>query len=339
MLNALEKYQKAVDLYLEDLRITGTAEKTLKNYANALRYFGTFWGNRNPVTDPQVTDFRAWRDFLIQEKGLQKSTVKQYLKDLSSFFQQVSDPSFGEERLYKSNPVPKRLLPKTKKEEQRPYDIILPDEKVALLWKNECVSNRRQDMWPRNYAIVVLLLSTELRNGELLNLTPSDIDFDYGEITVERGKGNKYRLVDLPNIAKTALRIYLSSGIRPETATDSDPLFGTIAEQSFGARVTGSEWHKGTTQWLSGVVERHVKAVTGISNVRTHDLRHIGARLDLNNGARAEFLQMKLGHASLATTQIYSGKLTARRGRESAARVFVERDKQALRNELMLKNA
>lgn len=335
----IKKYDEAVRVYVKDLKNTGSSAKTVANYCNVLRYFGEHWGNSNPQKDPCVTDIRAWRDSLFTENNLQKSTVKQYLKALSAFFCYCSDPSWGEDKIYKSNPVAKRLFPQTKKEEQRPYDILMPDEKVALLWKNECISNRRQDMWPRNYAIVVLLLSTELRNGELLDLTPNDIDWDYGEVTVERGKGNKYRIVDLPEIAKTAIQIYLSSGIRPEYASDDEPLFGTTAPKEYGARVTGNTWHKGTTQWLSGIVERHVKAVTGISDIRTHDLRHIGARLDLNNGARAEFLQMKLGHASLTTTQIYSGRLTARRGRESAKRVFAERDIQATRNELLLKNA
>ena len=80
------------------------------------------------------------------------------------------------------------------------------------------------------------------------------------------------------------------------------------------------------------MVESHVFAVTGVHNIRSHDLRHVGARLDLNSGMDHYALQSKLGHANPQTTQIYSGKLMARVGRSSAKEVIAERDYQAQRN-------
>ena len=58
----------------------------------------------------------------------------------------------------------------------------------------------------------------------------------------------------------------------------------------------------------------------------------MGARLDLNNGMSVEELQAKLGHESVHTTQIYSGKLVSRRARAKAAAVYEERRVQAARN-------
>jgi len=43
-------------------------------------------------------------------------------------------------------------------------------------------------------------------------------------------------------------------------------------------------------------VESHVRAVTGVPDIRSHDLRHVGARIDLNAGMKQEELQSKLGH-------------------------------------------
>ena len=85
------------------------------------------------------------------------------------------------------------------------------------------------------------------------------------------------------------------------------------------------------------MVERHVYAITGVHSVRTHDLRHVGARLDLNNGMTFEELQAKLGHANFGTTQRYSGKLVHRRRRQSARLVYDERARQATRNAEILR--
>jgi len=79
-------------------------------------------------------------------------------------------------------------------------------------------------------------------------------------------------------------------------------------------------------------VERHVRSVTGVPDIRSHDLRHVGSRLDLNSGMPENELQAKLGHASPITTQRYSGRLMDRSGRKSAKKVFAERDLQAKRS-------
>ena len=75
-----------------------------------------------------------------------------------------------------------------------------------------------------------------------------------------------------------------------------------------------------------------MKSVTGVDDIRSHDLRHVGARLDLNSGMSIEELQSKLGHESVSTTQIYSGKLTSRKKRRMTKIVLEEKDRQAQRN-------
>ena len=330
MTEYVTKFEQAMNDYISNLQAIGTSEKTTTNYKKRLSAFLEFWKTTSPECDPSVADVRAWRDHLLNA-GLKASSVKQYLCELSYFFSALSDGALDGERVYNSNPVSHRLYPKV---EKRPYDRLMSDEDVAKLWKNEVQSKRRGDLWARNYAIVVLLLTSEIRNAELLNLTLNDIDLNYGEITIERGKGGKFRVVDIPEIAVTAIQLYLASGIRPNDATENDVLFGTCADEN--GHNTAS-WHRGSSQWLSSIVERHVKAVTGVPNIRTHDLRHLGARLDLNAGLRAEALQSKLGHSSITTTQIYSDRLMQRRGRESAQAVYAERDKQTEINNIKLR--
>ena len=208
-----------------------------------------------------------------------------------------------------------------------------------LLWRNNPPKGlRAPQYWARNYAIVVLLLATEIRNAELLSLRLCDLDFVHSELTVVSGKGGKFRVIDFPLIAQTAIRLYLNWPGRPKTLTNQDYLFGTQGVKGEAVRNGQPDfWKRGTSQWLSAVVERHVYAITGVHGVRTHDLRHVGARLDLNNGMTFEELQAKLGHANFGTTQRYSGKLVHRRRRQSARLVYDERARQAARNAEILR--
>lgn len=332
--NACEKFQSAMVAYEENLRAIDRSEETIKNVDQICKLFSGFmidnkrWNGR----EEGFTDIQAWRDQLRRD-GKKPTTIRQYLTVLAALYAFASSEELGENRWYDRNPVSKILVPDTRKVEKRPYDQFLTDEQVLLLWRNNPPSKlKRPDLWPRNYAIVILLLTTEIRNSELLALTPGDLDWENSELSVEHGKGDKFRPVDFPILAQTAVRMYLNSGIRPETAGNDEPLFGTEATNDFQGNNKGCEWHVGTRQWLSDVVRRHVKAVTGVDMIRTHDLRHVGARLDLNSGMTFEELQAKLGHESVSTTQIYSGKLTSRKNRRMTKVVQSEKERQAQRN-------
>ena len=338
-MNPLEKFDKAVACYLHDLRYKRTSGQTIRNYETRLDLFRSFWKAEYqpsvPKTDPTYADISAWRDFLT-DSGKTASTVKQYLKELSQFFKAMNQPVFAPELRYPENPVSEYFYPKV---EKRPYDMIMCDDDVALLLKNQAPVSQAKHYWARNYAIVMLLLCTKIRNAELLSLRLCDLDFENAELVVERGKGGKFRVCEFQPLAQSAVRLYLESGLRPKNLCETDLLFGTTSTHSYGEFTGNAEsWHRGTSQWLSSLVERHIKSVTGISDVRTHDLRHIGARLNLNSGASMEYLQSQLGHASMATTQIYSGRLMQRRSRISAQGIMAQMENQAKINNTMLVN-
>ena len=334
-IKAEKKFMEAYRSYYENQKAIGCSETSLKNIDSAIRMFTLFMLEErdNWDHDASFTDIQAWRDSLISA-GKKPSTIKQYLVLLHGFYEYASSEQLGDHRFYEKNPVAKFLLPDTRREGRRPYDQILTDEQAMLLWRNNVpVSHRNKKAWARNYAIVILILSTELRNSEILGLTLEDLDWENEELVVEHGKGNKFRTVDFPLIAQTAVRMYLKSGIRPSYAKDTDPLFGTCAEKEKNSLNFHAEtWHAGSRQWLTEVVRKHVLNVTGVDNVRSHDLRHVGARLDLNSGMPLEELQAKLGHESMSTTQIYSGKLTSRKKRRQTLLVQEEKQRQADRN-------
>lgn len=333
-------FDSLVAEYISDLKHNDTSERTLSNYQKRLGYFREFWSATDPQSSPTVSDVRDWRDSML-DNGLSKTTVRQYMVELNGFFEFATDDRMVGDKAYKSNPIFKRLYPRRTNDEKKPYDKVLDADDLKSLWQN--IKRKGTDkLWARNYAIVTLLLDGKIRNAELLELRLDDIHFSdeddpYDYLVVRKGKGKKYREVDLNEISVSALKIYLKSGIRPASAADADYLFGTTAEHKFGGTSVGnSEWHKGSTAWLSKLVEKHVKDVTGKSGFRTHSMRHNGSIMELNNGASLETLQSELGHSSITTTELYAGRLQSKRNRMKIKEVIAERDKWAEINNQIL---
>lgn len=145
----------------------------------------------------------------------------------------------------------------------------LTDDQILHLLQNNPRISKRPGFWERNYAIIILFLTTDIKNSELLSLTLADLDFKNGLIFVREQEKIEYFLP----VAQAAVKRYTSSIIRPSHLTKHDLLFGTQAAEDGHTSDYGA-WHKGTSQWLTGVVKRHVQAVTGVEGIGTEDLRH-----------------------------------------------------------------
>lgn len=325
-MNLQEKYAAAAAEYLRRLQFNNLSPKTLENYEQVLSRFGAFLSEQPGEYEDLYAAVERWRDALL-ERGSAVSTVRQYLTTLKIFFEKAGKRSFPAALRFTENPVDEDLFPKQIK---RPYEEILTDEQVMQLYRLEAPPHFQN--WPRNFAMLMLCLNEKIRNAELLDLRLSDLDFAHHELTVQNGKGRKFRVVDMTELTEQAILQYLNSGLRPAYLNDEDFLFGTTAAHERGSVTTRSsaeKWHRGTTNWLSNVIERTVRAITGVPDVRSHDLRHIGARVCLNAGQSLEELQGQLGHAQINTTQIYSSRLLQRRRRESAKAVLAARDAAA----------
>lgn len=346
MNKTVEKFQKAAEIYLNDMECIGKSDKTILDYSRVLGYFQDYLVKQDAQEDPSVSTIRAWRDELMKS-GLAISSIRHYLIVLRAFFTYASDSDVFEDgtAIYERNPVSKRIMPLEDKEAKKPYTKVLDAEDIASLWANERKGVTNRNLWARNYAIITLLLDGKIRNAELLDLKLSDVHFaddedPFNYVTIVKGKGNKYREVDLNEISASAIQLYLKSGVRPEGLSDEDYLFGTTAEKKKGGNsYAAGEWHRGSSQWLSKLVEQHVKDVTGKEGFRSHSMRHNGAMFDLNTGSSMEEIQSELGHASMNTTQIYAGRLMARRNRHSMQAAVKARDEWGQRNlELLASN-
>ena len=145
---------------------------------------------------------------------------------------------------------------------------------------------------PRDRAILELFFSTGLRLSELCSLN-RDLDLSRDEFSI-RGKGDKVRVVFLSDRAKEYLRAYLKS--RKDLA---EPLFVSESfKKSSDARLTPKSIQRivKTCATKAGIYKR----------VTPHVLRHSFATDLLSNGADIRSVQMMLGHANIATTQVYT---------------------------------
>lgn len=134
---------------------------------------------------------------------------------------------------------------------------------------------------PRAYAIVSVLAYSGLRVGELCRLDVQDLDVDAGELLVRSGKGGKDRLVILDPAAVRAVQRHL----RTRRSGLVFPLCPARVEE----------------------IVRQAAERAGLSNrVTPHVLRHTLATSLLRRGCDIRFIQEQLGHASVATTQIYA---------------------------------
>ncbi len=146
----------------------------------------------------------------------------------------------------------------------------------------------------RDAAMLELLYATGIRVGELVGLDVDDIDHDRRVVRVF-GKGRKERAVPYGVPAETALRRWLSVG-RPSL----------VVPGSGPALFLGLRGGRIDPRTVRTMVHRRLAEVPGAPDLGPHGLRHSAATHLLEGGADLRAVQELLGHASLATTQIYT---------------------------------
>ncbi|MBN1259565.1 MAG: site-specific tyrosine recombinase XerD [Anaerolineae bacterium] len=161
----------------------------------------------------------------------------------------------------------------------------------------QLLATTEKDLSPlglRDRALIETLYATGLRATEAIALTTSDLDFEGGSVRCI-GKGDKERLIPLHERALKALRRYITEG-RPF-------LLQSAGENTLFLNKSG---HPLTRQGLWFIIQQHANAADLARRVTPHMLRHSFATHLLDGGADLRDVQQFLGHASIATTQIYT---------------------------------
>jgi len=181
-----------------------------------------------------------------------------------------------------------------------PEVLDIADAKTAMDSLATRASEEETPISLRDVAMVELLYATGARVAELCGLDVSDIDYDRQTIRV-LGKGNKERTIPLGNPAMKALNVWLKEG--------RDSIKNSL---SGNAVFLGARGKRIDQRTVRTVVYSALQAIEGIERMGPHALRHSAATHLLEGGADLRTVQEILGHASLATTQIYTHVSTER---------------------------
>jgi integrase/recombinase XerC len=180
-----------------------------------------------------------------------------------------------------ASPRPHRTLP----------PILAADEATALMEADEAEAT---PITRRDRLVVELLYATGIRVGELAGLDIDDIDRGRRVLRV-LGKGAKERTVPYGTPAERALDDWLRNG-RAEL----------VNAYSGAALLLGVRGRRLDQRAVREIVHRRLERVAGAPDLGPHGLRHTAATHLLDGGADLRAVQELLGHASLATTQIYT---------------------------------
>ncbi len=172
--------------------------------------------------------------------------------------------------------------------------VLKADEAAALLDSAAEAVEPGHPIGLRDRVALELLYATGARVGELVGLDVDDIDLQRRTARLF-GKGGKERVVPFGVPAARAVEAWLSTG-RPLLA----------GPQSGPALLLGQRGRRADQRQIRAVVHRLVATLPEVRDLGPHGLRHSAATHLLEGGADLRTVQELLGHATLATTQIYT---------------------------------
>lgn len=270
----------------------GAAPNTQEAYARDLKdFFGYLTARDMGFDTARRTDVE---DYLVQcdATGLAKSTVARRLSAIKQLYRFAFEEGWRTDNpaIQIKGPGKAKHLPQT-----------LSIEDVDRLLAAAQNTGRTKTDKLRNTCLMQVLYATGLRVSELMSLPVSAVRGDPRMILV-RGKGNKERMVPLSPDARIAVQTWL--GVR-----DGDEV---MAASAFLFPSRGKLGHL-TRIWFYGQIKSFA-ATAGLNtkDVTPHTLRHAFATHLLAGGADLRSIQTLLGHADVATTEIYTHVLEER---------------------------
>ncbi len=270
----------------------GASENTLQAYARDLRDYADWSAKEghDPCTAGQA-EIEAYLKH-CDDQGLARSTRARRLSAIKQFYRFAFD-----ERLRDDNPAIKISGPGREKSLPKTLDL---DEVDRLLQAATEVGRSEADR-SRNTCLMELLYATGMRVSELVSLPVATVRGG-PEMLLIKGKGGKERMVPLSPSAHEAVEDWLAhrdaaqEKKRAEGKPDSAFLFPS----------SGKLGHMTRHRFYMLIKELAVHAGVSPDKVTPHTLRHAFATHLLANGADLRVIQTLLGHADVATTEIYT---------------------------------
>ncbi|MBI4460634.1 MAG: site-specific tyrosine recombinase XerD [Acidobacteria bacterium] len=285
----LPEFQNHIEQFLQYLRVErGSASNTVNSYRHDLRKFSVFL-KKNGWTLQEAGPL-AIRKFLgfLDQQHLESRTVARQIVSLRHFYRFLR-----REGIVALNPTENLESPRIWKVLPK----YLTTEEVTQLVEQPPADTL---LGVRDRAILELLYATGLRVSELVTLRIADVNLEDGFVRT-LGKGSKHRLVPVGGMAVAAIERYLVVS-RPELLGRAQCSYLFVSRR--GTRLTRQ------SLWL--LLGRYGRLAGIRKRITPHLLRHSFATHLLARGADLRSLQTMLGHADIATTQVYTHVVASR---------------------------
>lgn len=264
----------------------GRSEHTVRAYLGDLDHLEDFLAGRGiDLLEVRLPDLRAWLGAQSAE-GVARSTLARRAASVRTFCRWAT-------RSGRMAEDPSLRLASPKRVSSLP-EVLAARDASELLEIAAVASDDEDPVHIRDRAILELLYATGIRVGELTGLDLDDVD-DARQVIRVIGKGDKERTVPFGAPAREALEQWRRIG-RPQLVTES----------SGPALFLGRRGRRVDQRQVRTAVHALLEHVKDAPDVGPHGLRHSAATHLLEGGADLRVVQELLGHASLATTQIYT---------------------------------
>jgi integrase/recombinase XerC len=257
---------------------------TVQAYTHDLETFQIFARDEMGCDDLKKVNYsiiRSWIVILFENKISNKS-INRKISSLKAYYKFLLKT-----KQIKENPLAKHKSLKVAKTLQVPFsEKEIEDVIIQLNEENDFES-------ARDKAIVELFYATGMRKSELINLKCSDVNFVNQTIKI-LGKRNKERIVPLITSAIESLMRYLAFRKDVENPKSQEHLF--LSKK--GVKISQT--------LVYGIINNYFSSISTKEKKSPHILRHSFATHLLNQGADLNAIKELLGHASLASTQVYT---------------------------------
>ncbi len=277
----------------------GLSEHTVRAYlgdlASLLAHLNRL--GHSELGDVELRSIRSWLA-RQQSTGQSRATVQRRAAAARVFFAWT-------EQTGRSGTNPAASLRSPKNVRRLPGTLEVEDAAEMLA---AALAGADEDGGPvrqRDVAMLELLYATGIRVSELCGLDLADVDHERRTVRV-LGKGRKERSVPMGAPAASALDRWTADG-RPALLRQLGSTAAAGApERAQNALFLGERGARIDPRVVRRIVHRALAAVPGVPDLGPHGLRHAMATHLLEGGADLRSVQEMLGHASLATTQIYT---------------------------------
>lgn len=277
-----------VDNFLKYIRYElNYSTYTVLSYSIDIRQFIGYITDNQPekfiATDVTTNDIRSWLGQLSRQ-GRSQRTIRRKAQSIRAFYHYLN-----KQNIISTNPASDIILAKANK----PLPEFVRDNEVfdLLRLSDDDSDSNKSYTEIRDRLILMILYSTGIRQAELLGIHDADIDYDRLEIRIT-GKRNKQRIVPIAQEMAQEIKEYQELRNQNFTLQHNPALL----------------IHKGKAMSRNVLYNAIKKKLINASSHRkgAHVLRHTFATTMLNNGASLNSVKEMLGHASLATTQVYT---------------------------------